>query len=322
MKIVFHGGNAANFRNGFEAILGEDHEILTLSDGLTGPGERAAFESAEVIVGIRLTAAEPVPEALRLYHAPAAGTDMIDPACLPAGARLCNAFGHETAIAEYVMAALLARHVPLARADARLREGHWDYWAGRPGALRTELGDQTIGLVGFGHIGQAIAARAKAFGMRTVVANRSPVATGPLVDESHPLAALATAMGRCDIVVVSLPFTDKTRGLIGAAELAAMRPDGVIVNVGRGPVIDQDALYAALAENRIGGAIIDTWYDYPTGEAPVRLPAARPFHTLANCLLTPHMSGWTSGTVRRRQETIAANIRRLQRGEALENVVI
>ena len=109
---------------------------------------------------------------------------------------------------------------------------------------------------------------------------------------------------------------------MGAAELAAMRPEGVILNVGRGPVIDEQALYDALAANRIGGAIIDTWYNYPTPERPATHCASLPFHTLSNVVMTPHMSGWTDGTVRRRQETIAENIRRLERGEPLTNVVL
>ncbi len=95
----------------------------------------------------------------------------------------------------------------------------------------------------------------------------------------------------------------------------------VILNVGRGPVIDEAALYAALKERRIGGAIIDTWYVYPSAANPTPHPGTLPFHTLDNCVLTPHMSGWTHGTIRRRQETMADNIRRLAAGQPLENMV-
>jgi phosphoglycerate dehydrogenase-like enzyme len=256
-----------------------------------------------------------------LYHAPAAGTDAIDINCLPAGAALCNCFGHEDAIAEYVMAALLMRHVPIADADTRLRKGDWTYWAGRPGALRTELGGRTIGLLGFGHIGRAIAARAKAFGLRVVVANRSPVPTSTLVDQSYGLDRFDAFMGAADIIVTSLPLLEDTRGIVGERALAAMRPHAIIMNVGRGPVIDETALFDALSQKRIGGAIIDTWYTYPTPEKPETLPSSLPFHMLTNVVLTPHMSGWTDGTVRRRQATMADNISRLVRSEPLENVV-
>jgi len=321
MKIAFHGSNAANFRAGLEALLDDRHTIIDLSDALDQPGERARFETADVIIGVKLGAAEPHPQAARLYHAPAAGVDTIDRSRLPATAALCNSPGHEDAIAEYVMTALLLRHVPLPRADARLREGHWDYWAGRADALRTELGGSTIGLLGFGHIGKAVAARAKAFGARIAVCNRTAVPVGGGAEASFGRDRLADFMGRVDAVVVSLPLTEATRGIVGKAAFAAMRRDAVIINVGRGPVLDEQALYDALAERRIGGAIIDTWYTYPSPDAPVTHPSRLPFHTLSNLVMTPHMSGWTTGTIRRRQQTIAANINRLARGEPLLNLV-
>ena len=317
MKIVFHGPNAINFRPGIDALLTEPHEIVEVGDSLGRPGEQQHFVSADVIVGVRFGDTEPVPLKLKLWHAPAAGTDAIDRARLPEGSALCCCFGHEHAIAEYVMTALLLRHVPIPDADARLRRGEWTYWGGTP---RTELGSQTIGLLGFGHIGKAIATRAKAFGMRVVVANRSPVRCSDLVDESFSLDALRDFMGRADAIVLSLPLADDTRGMVGAGELAAMRPGAVIVNVGRGPVIDQQALYDALSQRRID-AVIDTWYDYPTKDNPHTQPGRLPFNQLTNLVMTPHMSGWTAGMMRRRRETIAQNIGRLSRGEPLVNVV-
>jgi phosphoglycerate dehydrogenase-like enzyme len=128
-------------------------------------------------------------------------------------------------------------------------------------------------------------------------------------------------MGSADTIVNTLPLTAETRGLVGATALAAMRADAVIVNVGRGPVIDEAALYEALKSGRIGGAIIDTWYCYPTAEEPEPLPGRFPFHELDNVVMTPHMSGWTHGTVRRRQGTMADNVNRLARGKGLRNVV-
>jgi phosphoglycerate dehydrogenase-like enzyme len=321
MKIVFHGGNAANFRQGFGALLTEPHEIIDVTDALDRPGEAEHFATADVIVGIKLGNSEPVPGKLKLYHAPAAGTDAIDRSRLPAGSVLCNCFGHEQAIAEYVMTALLLRHVPIPHADSKLRQGEWVYWAGRPGALRSELGSQTIGLLGFGHIGKAIAAQAKAFGMRVVVANRSAVPRSELVDASYGLDRLQSFMGSADAIVVSLPLSGETEGIVGAPELAAMRPDAIIINVGRGPVINEQALFDALKQRRIGGAVIDTWYNYPAPDKPQTQPGTLPFNELTDLVMTPHMSGWTTGTVLRRQQTIAENIRRLSANEALLNVV-
>jgi phosphoglycerate dehydrogenase-like enzyme len=321
MRIIFHGANSGAFELGFAALLDRAHDIAVLSDALAESGERETFAAADVLVGIRLDASMPKPERLRLYHAPAAGTDGIDRACLPAGVPLCNCFGHEHAIAEYVMAAVLTRGVPLECADRDLRQGKWTYGAGHPGSLRKEVGDGAIGLLGFGHIGKAIAERAKSFGMGVTVANRSAVAASPLVDRSFGLDALADFMGSADTIVVSLPLAPQTRGLVGAAAIAAMRPDAVLINVGRGPVIDEEALYRALKERRIGGAVIDTWYAYPSDTSPNVRPAHLPFHELDNILMTPHMSGWTHGMVRRRQQTMAENINRLGRGDPLVNIV-
>ncbi|MFT3717730.1 2-hydroxyacid dehydrogenase [Pseudorhodoferax sp.] len=318
MKIVFHGQNAGGFRHGFGALVGPGHEIVHVGDLLDGPGEAAQFAAAEVLIGTRLDASMPRLERLRLYHAPAAGTDMIDTARLPAGAALCNCHGHEFAIAEYVFAALLAPHVPLSGADADLRRGEWTYWAGRPNALRTELGSQTIGLLGFGHIAQAIARCARAFGMRVHAANRSPVRSAD-VDRAFALPELHDFLASVDIAVVTLPLVPETQGIVDAAALAAMRPGAVLVNVARGPVVDEQALYDALRRRHLGRAVIDTWYRYPTPAQPVCAPSRLDFAALDNVLMTPHMSGWTEGTVRRRQQTMADNIRRLDQGQPLVN---
>ncbi len=320
LKIAFHGQNATNFRQDFAALMGPEHQIIDLSDSLALPGEREHYETADVIVGIKLDAAMPRPKGVRLYHAPGAGTDAIDASLLPAQSALCNCFGHESAIAEYVMTALLMRHVPLAQADADLRQQRWTYWAGRPTALRTELGAQTLGLLGFGHISKAIAARAKAFGMRVHVANRSPVVS-PLVDQAFSLTELNAFMSSADAVVVSLPLTEATQGLVNADALSAMKPDAVLLNVGRGPVIEERALYQALSKRQIGGAIIDTWYQYPSADQPECSPSRFDFAALDNLVMTPHMSGWTAGTVRRRQQTIADNIARLLANQPLLNVL-
>lgn len=320
LKIVFHGQNAANFRQGFEQLVAPQHHIIDLSDALDQAGERAHYESADVVIGIQLNDTMPVPLKARLFHAPAAGTDAINTALLPAHCALANCFGHENAIAEYVIAALLMRHVPLARADQDLRQQRWTYWAGRPTALRTELGSQTLGLLGFGHIAQTVAQRAKAMGMRVHVANRSPI-QHPMVDRSWTLDGLHEFMGSADAVVVSLPLTDNTLGLVDARAIAAMRPDAVLMNVGRGAVIAEKALYDALVSRQIGGAVIDTWYQYPTPTQAECAPSQYDFAALDNVLMTPHMSGWTAGTVRRRQETLADNIARLNQGQALINVL-
>jgi phosphoglycerate dehydrogenase-like enzyme len=317
MKIVFHGNNASAFAPGIADLLATTHSITILSDTLEGEGESAAIATADVVIGNRLTSTHPR-LAARLYHVPGAGYDTIDLSILPPGCALCNCFGHENAIAEYVMAALLARHVPLVEADTQLRHGDWHYWAGGPDGVRTELGEQSIGIVGYGHIGRTVAARAAAFGMAVHVANRSPVQEIHL-SACYGLDALTDMLDKVDIVLNTLPLTDDTRGLIGKQALAAMQSHAILMNVGRGPVIDEDALYEALVDHRIGGAILDTWYVYPTASSKHPLPANKPFHQLANVTMTPHMSGWTTGTIARRRTAIADNVNRLAAGKDLIN---
>jgi phosphoglycerate dehydrogenase-like enzyme len=321
IPIVFHGENAASFSEGFAALLDIPAEIAVLPDALDSPGDRAAYAGAEAIIGTRFHAELPRPDALRLFQVPGAGYDAVDLAALPGTAVVCNCFGHEQAIAEYVMAALLARTVPLTDADARLRRGDWAYWAGAADRVHGELAGSTIGLLGFGHIGQAIARRAKAFEMQVVVANRSAVPPSPLVDHAFTLGELPAFWASTDSFVVSVPLVEETRGIIGAVAFAAMRPHAVLLNIGRGATVDEYALFQALQGGVIAGAVIDTWYRYPSPGQPGPTPSALPFETLPNLVMTPHMSGWTAGTIRRRQAAIASNIRKRHAGEPCENVV-
>ena len=317
MNIVFYGANAATFEPGLSEQLDMPHKIAIISDAADGPGEAEVLAGADVVVGVHYKGTGV--QAARLFQLPAAGYDQVDMDALPKGCAVCNAFGHENAIAEYVMAALLSRHVPLMDADARLRQGDWHYWAGGPDGLRTEMGQQSIGIVGHGHIGKAVKDRALAFGMTVHVANRSPVEDDRVTE--HGLDALAAMAGQVDVLLNTLPLSDSTAGLIGADVLAAMCDGAVVMNVGRGPVIDEDALFAALKDGRLN-AILDTWYVYPSKDTPTPQPSKHPFHALRNVTLTPHMSAWTTGTIARRTATVAENINRLARGDALINVVM
>jgi phosphoglycerate dehydrogenase-like enzyme len=321
MRIVFHGENAASFSSGFAGLVGSAAEILLLPDVLSTEAERTCYASADVLIGIRYDATLPRFQHLSLFHVPGAGYDKVDLAALPPDTVVCNCFGHGPAIAEYVMTALLSRHVPLVDADARLRRGEWAYWAGAPDRTHQEIAGKTMGLVGFGHIGKSIAARAKAFDIRVHAANRSPVNDPALVDRWFALDDLDEFWRTADFIVVSVPLTPQTAGLVDRKAFAAMRPGAVVVNVGRGATIDEHALFDVLASQRIAGAIIDTWYQYPTPGCAAVLPSTLPFHGLSNVLMTPHMSAWTDGTIRRRQRAMADNIRRRITGQPCSEVI-
>jgi len=322
MKIAFHGVNAATFRPDIETYLTGSHNISLLSNELSEAGEQQIFMDAEVIIGTALSKSHPIPKGARLYQVAGAGYDGIDFTRVPSDCYLCNCFGHEQAITEYVMAAVLTKYIPLVDADTKLRQGNWQYMAGRSDGLRRECSGNSIGLLGYGHIGKALARRAKAFGMEVHVANRSYVMPDENVDYYHPLSKLDSFWGTIDVLVVALPLTEATAGLVGKKAFTAMRPDSLIINVGRGQVIEENALYEALKAKEIGGAVIDTWYVYPQDKTKAPYPGNLPFHKLNNIIITPHMSGWTWGTIHRRQQVMAENIRRLAEGEVLLNIVL
>lgn len=321
MNIVFHGENAASFTKDFADLVGPAHAVAVLPDRLERDEDRAAYAAADVIVGVGFHAGLPQPTALKLFHVPGAGYDAVDLGLLPASVTVCNCFGHEQAISEYVMSAILARHVPLQDADQQLRQGHWAYWAGAANRTHDEMSGKTIGLIGYGHIGKAIAKRAKAFEMRVHVANRTPVPLEQPVDRVFGLDQLEAFYPTVDYIVMSLPLTADTKGLVDQKAFASMKRSAVVINVGRGATIDEQALYDALRHHTIAGAVIDTWYQYPAHIDERKQPGSLAFNALEHLVMTPHMSGWTDGTIRRRQNTIAQNIIHITKGEPCINVV-
>lgn len=321
MKIVFHGANASTFYPGFAELLDDQHDLIKLPDVLGDRADNQAYENADVIIGIKFNRETPTPAKLKLYQVPGAGYDGIAISELPQNAYLCNCFGHEIAIAEYAMAALLSRHVPLADADNRLRKGDWKYWAGGPSGVRTELGNSTIGILGYGHIGKEIARRAKAFGMAVHIANRSEIDNPGATDAFYAIQNFKEMLPHVDVVVNTLPLVAETTGLFGEDAFSRMRPNAVFMNVGRGGVVDQDALYSALKSQLIAHAFIDTWYEYPVTPTSVTYPSRLPFQDLANITMTPHMSGWTHGTIERRKRAMAENINRIGQGQNPVNCI-
>ncbi len=179
----------------------------------------------------------------------------------------------------------------------------------------------TVGIVGYGHIGSRVSPLMRAFGARVAAVSRSPIDNGEGLPWSGSLDDLEQLLTESDVIVLCLPLTDQTRGLIGSSQLDTMGPDAVLVNVSRGPLVDEVALYEALAERRLGGAVLDVWYQYPAAGSS-GTPSTRPFANLTNVLMTPHISGVTRQTFDGRVSDITANIRRLAAGQDLRNVVV
>jgi phosphoglycerate dehydrogenase-like enzyme len=179
------------------------------------------------------------------------------------------------------------------------------------------ISGKTVGIVGYGDIGREVAWRAKAMGMHVLALKRHPPPPGSdlsPVETIYLSAQLHEMLAACDYVVVSAPLTAETHHMIGEAEFAVMRPDAVIINVGRGPVIDEAAMTRVLAEGRIKGAGLDVFEHEP-------LPAESPLYAMENVLVSPHCADNTPDWLDNAMKFFLAQFERFRKGEPLLNVV-
>ncbi|MFF2243853.1 2-hydroxyacid dehydrogenase [Arthrobacter sp. NPDC058130] len=324
MRIIIADPNLMPHRAAFEAAL-PPGSATSWHDSWNEHAVLTDLKDADVYVGPKFTEAMGnEARNLRLVHVAGAGYDGIDAAALPAGAVCANTFHHESSIAEHIAAVLVALRRNLFGQDAALRTGRWASSVYSPDIRQPEtLRGAVITFLGFGHIGGAAWKLLQAFGAEGISITRrgSVDAKENSLRWSGTTAQLAEALSESDILVISIPLTEETTGLVGAAELDELGPDGLLVNVARGPVADETALYEALKDRRIGGAAVDVWYQYP-GQDGRGEPAALPFGRLDNVIMTPHSSGVTAETFRGRAQEIAENITRLSANQPLKNVVI
>lgn len=259
---------------------------------------------------------------LRVAQATVAGVDGLLRA-IPPGVTLCDARGaHTISTAEWTVAAILAStkyfpffaEVQRSGVWSRRKEAEDLYHALHPGTKRLypyvlaeELYGQQILIVGYGAIGQAIEQRLQPFGVRFVRVARTAR------DGVHGVHELRELLPSADVVILIVPFTSETTGMIGERELAVMKQDALLVNAARGPVVHTDALLAALQAGRIRAAVDVT--------DPEPLPDGHPLWSAPNLLLTPHVAGSTPRFMVRAMQFAASQIGRYLRGEPLENVV-
>jgi phosphoglycerate dehydrogenase-like enzyme len=319
MNILLNGSVAATGESHLKRHFGDAAVVTTI--GADAPDHEAAFAAAEVLVTVGFSPDLPAMPKLRLVHVPASGLDEIDLAAVPEGVPVCNAFEHDTGIAEHVMAAILQVAVDLPGRDRRFRGGSWEDSPRTGAAGRPELAGKTLGCVGYGSIGRAVARRARAFDMRVVAVTRSPRAAEPEPDLLVGFDRLSEVLTAADFLVIACPLNEGTRGLIDAAALGRMKRSATLINVARGPIVEEVALFEALRDRRIAAAAIDVWYRYPGPDDPAPRPAEHPFHELDNVIMTPHCSGWTDDLMRRRFAIVIDNIERQRAGRPLVNQV-
>nr|WP_314842110.1 2-hydroxyacid dehydrogenase [uncultured Microbacterium sp.] len=284
---------------------------------------RAAIERADVVICSRLTADDMVgADLVRLVHVTGAGVDRVEDGAVPDDVPLCNTGHHGPAIAEHVMMTTLMLRRRAIEADAQMRRGEWRTVATAGAPYHRSLAGSTLGLVGYGEIGRSVAHLAKAFGMRVIAMRRHPEVDDPgaaLLDHVYGADQLHPLLRESDVVVITAPLSESTRGMIDAEALAQLKSDALIVNVARGALIDEGALFSALSEGRIGGAAIDVWWDAPEGtHAPA---VVQRFAALDRVVLTPHHSGHAREVFTLRAADIARNIDLLAAGRPLERRV-
>lgn len=288
--------------------------------------ETVLFQGVEVLLSqIFTTEMARAAESLRLIQAMGAGVERIDFDAVPAGCKVAIVYEHENAIAEWVIMAMIALNRETLRAHGDVRDAKWEMHVTRGVRTPPELRSQTLGIIGLGHIGKRTAELVRTFGMRVVAATRTvPSEEERLrlgLDVVTNMQRLNQILDESDFVLLSLPLTGETRGLIGAGELARMKPEACLINVSRAQLVDEKALFDALKDKQIKGVALDVWFQEPTSRDESPRPSKYPYWELGNVLMSPHAATMTRQMYSGRIASAARNIDRLARGEPLENVV-
>ena len=254
----------------------------------------------------------PRAKSLRWVHSMSAGVEhLMFPEMIESPVPLTNARGvFAESLGEFVIAASFYFAKDFARMRRSQAEGKWD-----PFDVNM-LNRQSMAIVGYGEIGRATAKRAKALGMKVYATRRRPelLKDDPVVDEGFSPDERGKMIAKSDYIVAAAAITPETRGMIGEKEIAAMKRTAVIVNVGRGPVVDEGAMVRALQDGRIRGAALDVFDKEP-------LPAEHPFWRLDNVLLSPHTADHIEGWLEDAMRFFVENFGRFYRGEPLQNLV-
>ncbi|WP_254455791.1 2-hydroxyacid dehydrogenase [Paeniglutamicibacter quisquiliarum] len=301
-----------------ETAPGNNWEFVA---GLSPEEQSAAITRAEVLVCATLSPQDAARCTAGFVHITGSGADRVAVADLPASTVVSRTAHHERSIAEHILMAVLAHQRRLLSVTDQMRSGVWRSVATETStALHRSLDELTIGFVGLGGIGTEAVRLCTGLGMTAVAVRRNPAST-----EEAPanlkwvksMDALPELLAACDVAALCLPLTDETRGLMGTAQFEQMRSDALLINVSRGAIVDEEALYAALGRGEIGGAALDVWWEAPNGtDAPESVSR---FAALPTVMATPHHSGHARQTFVRRATEIARNINQFKEGLSPSN---
>lgn len=296
------------------ANLGPEVNLLVSNDSAK---VREFAPQADVIVNGTsnpplLSAAIPPATRAKWIHSLWTGVDsVLCPEILASPLPLTNGRGvFRRPLAEWTIGAMLYFAYNMRRMIRQQQAAVWEAFT------TEEIQGKTLGIVGYGGIGSTAAELARPFGMKIVALRRRPdlFQKDAMVEQSFAPAQVNELMAASDYVLLAAPLTDETRGMIGAAQIAAMKPTGVLINVGRGAVVDEPALVRALEAGKIRGAALDVFAVEP-------LPAAHPFYKMENVLLSPHTADHVQDFIHLAVESFLENLRRFQANEPLLNLV-
>lgn len=294
----------------------EGQADFALLDGVPGLEIVTDPAEADCLYGKPTTELLAAAPNLRWVQTPSAGVDFVAkmPEFVASEIVLTNTRGaHAPSIAEHAFALLLSltRHIVPTSVEWQREK----FWGREPGyRLPVELMGSTMGIVGFGAIGRAIAQRARGFGMELRAVDIAAGTGAPYLDEVWPVDRLPELMTASNVVAIAAPYTRQTHHLIDAAALASMPQGGYVIAVSRGGIVDEDALIDALERGHLAGAGLDVCEREP-------LPAESRLWTLPNVVLSPHLAGSSAQKERRCVEILVENLRRFGQGEPLVNVV-
>jgi phosphoglycerate dehydrogenase-like enzyme len=310
-KVVFLTRLAADTAGLLTQHAPANYDVITAPVSLPDADKIALVRDADflilfpAVISADVLAAAPQVKLIQLVSA---GFDQLDiRRCREMGIPVANNGGTNSLdVAEHTIALILAWYRRMVEMDHNVRTGHWD--AIDSGASTYTIAGKTVGIVGLGNIGRKVARLLRAFGAELLYSDAFPAPAEVEQELGVTRVDLDELVRRADVVTLHTPLNAQTRGLIGAAQLAAMKPTALLVNTCRGPVVDEAALIEALQAGQIAGAALDVLSQEP--------PAAdNPLLAMPNVLLTPHTAGVTRDTWARRGEFIFANLERVRRGD-------
>jgi phosphoglycerate dehydrogenase-like enzyme/ribonuclease HI len=288
--------------------------------------QKKQISKAEVIVGGELTEEDlRIAKNLKLFQIPFAGVDKVNLEVFKKFPKImiCNTHGNNHAVSEHAICLLLALSKNLVNNDRDLRKGKWHGFVTKETTI--QLHGKNLGIIGLGSIGLEIAKKALSFGMNIYAIKRS-FQKGEKLDKKYGLTFLGDheqleyVIEKSDFIIIAVPLTAKTENMINGNILKLMKGK-FIINIGRGNVINEKALYQNLKNGNLAGAAIDTWYQYPNKSHREVIPSKYPFHELSNIIMTPHNAGYSDRAIEENILSVYKNIVRVFYGEEPKNKV-